>query len=461
MSQQHRGRRGVASSWCAPIARRGVARTAAVVLVVALLGPVVAGRAARALGPDPGGSVKINQIQVVGSHNSYHLEASPAESALRQAAAPVLQLGLEYEHPPLDVQFGSQAIRQIELDVHADPSGGYYSNPAIRPVAGEPPLPASDLAILDLPGTKVLHAADVDYRSSCLSLVICLQQVKDWSDAHPNHVPIAILLEFVDDPIPVVPSPPAIVPIPWDTTTMPLVDTEIHAVFDDSRIITPDDLRGGHPTVNAGALAGNWPTLAEARGKVLFLMDNAGQKRLDYLSLHPGLAGAPIFTNSTPGADDAAFIERNDPTGANQAQIADLVSQGYVVRTRADADTVEARANQTATRDAAFASGAQWVSTDYPVPGSASRYDGSTYFAALPGGTVARCNPVNAPPGCVDAQLDLEPQVAPPSPPTTAPSEPTTTVPAEPVTTTATLPPRGVAPPAAAVPVSATPRYTG
>lgn len=448
------------------VRRRAVSVTVALVVAVSLLGSASGSQAARAITPDPGGSVKINEIQVVGSHNSYHLEATPAESAIRQAAAPVLQLGLEYEHPALGVQFDSQAIRQIELDVHADPAGGYYSTPAIRPVAGEPALPASDLAILDQPGTKVLHAADVDYRSSCLSLVICLQQVKDWSDAHPNHVPIAILLEFVDDPIPVVPSPPAVVPIPWNTTTMPLVDTEIHSVFDNSRIITPDDLKGGYATVNAGALAGNWPTLADARGKVLFLMDNGGQKRLDYLSLHPGLAGAPIFTNSTPGADDAAFIERNDPTGANQAQIAALVNQGYVVRTRADADTIEARANQTTTRDAAFASGAQWVSTDYPVPGSASRYNGSPYYAALPSGTVARCNPVNGPQGCVNDQLDLEAQVAPPTSTsttttsTTLPPEPTTTVPSAP---TATTPRRtGVAPLAtAAVPVAATPRYTG
>ena len=49
------------------------------------------------------------------------------------------------------------------------------------------------------------------------------------------------------------------------------------------------------------------------------------------------------------------------------ADIPDLVAAGYVVRTRADADTVEARSGDTGPRDAAIASGAQWVSTDYPV----------------------------------------------------------------------------------------------
>ena len=76
-----------------------------------------------------------------------------------------------------------------------------------------------------------------------------------------------------------------------------------------------------------------------------------------------------MFTNSTPGQPDAAFIKENDPTGANQARIADEVRRGYVVRTRADADTRQARTGDTTMRDAALASGAQWVSTDYPAPG--------------------------------------------------------------------------------------------
>jgi hypothetical protein len=36
------------------------------------------------------------------------------------------------------------------------------------------------------------------------------------------------------------------------------------------------------------------------------------------------------------------------------------------------------------------------VSTDFPVPGLADRY-GSDYFAQLPDGATARCNPVTVP----------------------------------------------------------------
>ena len=67
------------------------------------------------------------------------------------------------------------------------------------------------------------------------------------------------------------------------------------------------------------------------------------------------------------------------------------------MRTRADADTMEARSGDTARRDAALASGAQFVSTDYPVPNPGF---GTGYAVAIPGGMPGRCNPVNAPAGC-------------------------------------------------------------
>jgi hypothetical protein len=68
------------------------------------------------------------------------------------------------------------------------------------------------------------------------------------------------------------------------------------------------------------------------------------------------------------------------------------VRRGFLVRTRADADTVESRANDTRRRDAALASGAQYVSTDYMQPDM--RFGG--YAARMPEGTVAACNPVRA-----------------------------------------------------------------
>ena len=84
-------------------------------------------------------------------------------------------------------------------------------------------------------------------------------------------------------------------------------------------------------------------------------------------------------------------------------QIAAFVRQGYLVRTRTDENTVEARNNDTRRRDAVLPSGAQILSTDFP----ASEPAATGFTVALPGGVAARCNPVVQPKGCRDALLDL------------------------------------------------------
>src|SRR5262249_29871459 len=125
-------------------------------------------------------------------------------------------------------------------------------------------------------------------------------------------------------------------------------------------------------------------------------------RRHRHAASRPALEGRVLFTNAEPGSADAAFVKKNDPTGDPDV-IPDLVRAGYLVRTRADADTLQARSGDVTDRDAALASGAQAVSTDYPVENSAF---GTGYRVQIPGGHIARCNPVNAPPGCRDAGLE-------------------------------------------------------
>ena len=57
----------------------------------------------------------------------------------------------------------------------------------------------------------------------------------------------------------------------------------------------------------------------------------------------------------------------NDPVAAF-AEIKARVSEGFLIRTRADANTVEARASNYIRMRAAFNSGAQFISTDYYLP---------------------------------------------------------------------------------------------
>jgi hypothetical protein len=338
--------------------------------------------------------VRLNQIQIIGTHNSYHAGIAPSEAKLWQAKHPQEYQELDYQHPALPQQL-DRGVRQIELDVFADTQGGRYahpSGPSRVAEAGLPPDPDFDPAgVMLKPGFKVMHIQDVDYRSNCQPFIACLEQVRQWSHAHPGHIPIFILVETKQD----IPEGSQLTePEPFTTATLDALDAEIRSVFPPREIISPDNVRGRYDTLEHAVLAGNWPTLARARGKVVFLMD---QRRVGplYLAGHPSLRGRVLFTNAQPGEDDAAFIERNDGPAA---EITALVRKGYLVRTRTDAGTQEARTNDTRRRDAMLASGAQILSTDYPA-GEAARWPGG-YFVALPGNAVVRCNPINAPISC-------------------------------------------------------------
>src|SRR5207244_5499647 len=88
---------------------------------------------------------------------------------------------------------------------------------------------------------------------------------------------------------------------------------------------------------------------------------------------------------------------------ADESEIRQAVLEGYVARTRAVADTVQARTGDMTLRDAALRSGAQWVSTDYEV---ADTEFGTGYVVAIPGGTPARCNPVRNPVACTASDVE-------------------------------------------------------
>jgi hypothetical protein len=112
-----------------------------------------------------------------------------------------------------------------------------------------------------------------------------------------------------------------------------------------------------------------------------------------------------LFTNAQPGRPDAAFVKRNDPTGANTARIRRLVKAGYLVRTRSDEPLATVTSGDMSQLRAALASGAQLISTDFPEVGMSARYD-SDYVVALPEGGPVRCNPVNAPRRCRTRRLE-------------------------------------------------------
>jgi len=102
-----------------------------------------------------------------------------------------------------------------------------------------------------------------------------------------------------------------------------------------------------------------------------------------------------------PSHPAAAWMKDNDAV-EDFDRIQRLVKAGFLVRTRADADTVEARTNDTRRRAKALASGAQFISTDYPEANPAF----SPYAVRFDEGIVVRINPVNGDPSLRGVDLE-------------------------------------------------------
>ncbi len=141
-------------------------------------------------------------------------------------------------------------------------------------------------------------------------------------------------------------------PLPFDRAAYDAWDAEIRAELPADKLITPKAVQTAFPTVES------------SRGKFLFILDEAHPQWELYLQ---GRKDRVMFVNVPEGNPEAAVHIVNEPR-RTIGHIQRLVRSGYLVRTRSDADTREARANDKTRFEAALESGAQIISTDHYVP---------------------------------------------------------------------------------------------
>ncbi|MGY3053037.1 hypothetical protein ACVWYG_001234 [Pedobacter sp. UYEF25] len=310
------------------------------------------------------GNTPINKIQIIGSHNSYKQAIDPALFKFFQQRDSASASKIDYDHIPFAAQL-DLGLRNLEIDVYSDSIGGKYAHPkGLEWVKNQAPYDVNHE--MAKPGFKILHIQELDFRSSALTFKDVLQQLQKWSEAHPDHSPVFITLEAKDEPLSL---PGMTVPEKFSQRTFDELDKAIIANLGRKHLLTPDQVRGKYKTLEAAVLKQNWPTLKAANGKFAFILDARGQKMETYIKDHPSLIGRVLFANADAGTPEAAMMIRNNP---KDPQIPELVKKGYIIRTRADADTQQARTNDYSDFDAAKASGAQIITTDY--------YQKSTHF---------------------------------------------------------------------------------
>ena len=136
--------------------------------------------------------IRLNQIQLVGSHNSYHIAPEGTiliPLTLGGLAVPGLveglgnPLSLNYTHAPLPTQL-QRGVRTFELDVYADPLGGRFSVPRLVELFNvqQPNIPPG----LDQPGLKVSRFfRNMPWNRPILVLPFC-STIQFWASLPPT-----------------------------------------------------------------------------------------------------------------------------------------------------------------------------------------------------------------------------------------------------------------------------------
>lgn len=316
-------------------------------------------------------NLRLHQLQQVGTNASAKQKPEDAVLGIIRMGGKDGAQALDFGHAPLARQLGG-GIRALSFDIVHDPKGGAFKRPAIANMAMVLHSREHD-AVMSRPGFKVVHVPDVDYRSSCPALRDCLSDVARWSKAHPGHLPIVIVLRPNDRKTPM---PGAKPPPVMDVAALEALEAEIRTVFAERDLITPamTAMENDVP---------RWPLLGEARGRIMLVLHGAGAT---------AYRGALMFA----ALPDAAVQVFDDPV-ADRAHIGAAVQAGRMVITHADLETREARARNMVRRDAAFASGAQVILTDFAAADPAI----GPYRVSLQDMPQARCGPALGAERCI------------------------------------------------------------
>ena len=291
------------------------------------------------LGPSPSlvvdrsipDATPFSKLRLLASHNSYRRGSNGLGLFFIGIVKPGEPRNLAYAHKSLTEQL-DLGFRSFELDLR----------------------PRGDHFILE-------HVPLVDPRTWEPDFALALEELALWSDRDPGHLPLVLLFELKNDYGFLDPSLGV-----WDGAAFDRLDAAIRKGLG-RRLYAPDDRRGGP-----------WPNVGGLRGRIIVILHENEAYRAIYESGHPGLAGRAMFDCLPDGAPGAFFAILNEPF-ADAPKIASAEARGTIVRTMAGAGG-DFRPGILA---AALASGAQIVSTDFPIgypPGPAG------FVAALPGG---------------------------------------------------------------------------
>lgn len=299
-------------------------------------------------------AVKLNQLQVIGSHNSYKTGLDEQIVNKLDELQAEFADQISYAHPTLSKQL-DLGLRQLEIDVLADSQGGRYSNPLGQAWTKNPLYSDVQKQQLAKPGFKVLHIPDIDVSSHCVLFAECLTQLKSWSNQHPHHLPIYILFNVKESRWKNI---AGVQPELFSVSHYQALSKEIAKLLGQDKLFTPADIKQPNQGLAESIKSQGWPELESVRGKFVFIFD-ANERQLQRFEQ---VANPNMFAAWPIDHPDAAFLLFNNPQQQHEL-ITQAVAQGFIVRTRADEFNAKQSPHNRA--KSAITSGAQIISSDF------------------------------------------------------------------------------------------------
>lgn len=271
--------------------------------------------------------LKLNDIQYLASHNSYKKKGlSLGHFFVGLGSSKEEAQAMNYENKQITEQL-NEGIRSFEFDVRK----------------------RNDSFMLT-------HVPLVDNSSVAPNFRLALEEIKLFSDYHPNHLPIIVLLEIKDDWMMLDPSLDDIGPSDLFELDQLISDT----LGDD--LITPSSLREETLSLQASIQLHGWPRLYDTLGKVMVVI-HAGSFVDQYVSLDPSFETLHMFPSVYSDQTElpyAVIVIENNPLSE---MIPTYIQNNFIVRTRIDTEL----ANDATVRLTGIQSGAQILTSDFSI----------------------------------------------------------------------------------------------
>ncbi len=301
--------------------------------------------------------IKFNEMSFLATHNSYQTTAINETKKLYGSLSDLTfgiydDSAIDFESETLTQQLNC-GLRSFEIDIETFDRDGDIS-------------------------FTCMHSPYFEMSTSCYDFSLMLKEFSMWSDNNPGHLPITIIIEPKKAFLP-------LEDMRYFNLDYALALDEVLREGLGEKLFTPADMLRDYESFGEMRAADDWCKVKDMLGKVVVLL-HEGSVTKKYIAVDESIktqAMFPMLREKDIDRDCTSFILCNEPDELLEIKEEVIDEKKIMVRTRSDEFGKITEKNC----EDAFASGANIISTDYPVRTDTESGD---YVVTFENGTTVR-----------------------------------------------------------------------